>query len=126
MRVASLAFLVLVLAACASSPEGNQATDNPNVISQEQIDASNETTLFDVVDRYHPEWLQDPRLLIVDDDLERLGMGNIGGIELLKRRGTEGVFELEYLNAIRARSVIRNMAGARAAIIVRTRPGGSR
>jgi hypothetical protein len=127
MRAAVSCVFLILFAGCASSPNGSGTSEFQFVITREQIADSNETTLFGVVDRYHPEWLQVSRpfeLLIVDDDLRRMGVGTTSGLDLLKMRGIEGVYALEYLNSIRARSLIRNMASAQTAIIVRTRPGG--
>ena len=128
MRAAVSCVFFLLIVGCASSPDGSRTNELQNLITREQIDDSNEITLYGVIDKYHPAWIQVSRpsgIAVVDDDLERLGIGSVVGLDALKMRGTEGVYALEYLNNIRASSLIRNWWGSAGAIIVRTRPGGA-
>jgi hypothetical protein len=127
MRAAVSCVFLILFAGCASSPDGSGTSEFQFVITREQIADSNETTLFDVVDRYHPEWLTYSRnvgLPIVDDDLEKLDVGTMRGPDYLRMRGTEGIYALEYLNNILAQSRVPGFMGSGGAIIIRTRPGG--
>jgi hypothetical protein len=124
MRAAFSCVFLFLFAGCASSPGWPGTSEFQNVITREQIADSNETTLYDVVDRYHPEWLSYSRsagLLIVDDDLERLDVGTMRGRVYLNMRGREGVYGLEYSNNILAQSRVPGFMGGGGAIIIRTR-----
>ena len=58
--VLAVAFCAM-LAACASSPDGSSGSGDPYVVTQEQIAATGEINLFEVVQRLRPEWLPSGR-----------------------------------------------------------------
>lgn len=63
MRLAASGFLSLLLlsgTACASGGGGGGG-GNPDVITREQIEASQTTTALQAVQRLKPRWLQPPR-----------------------------------------------------------------
>lgn len=128
---ASLLFVCLALvSACASSPDHEQGNENQDVLTREEMVATDLTNLEEVVQRLRPEWYirakgGGGRIILVDDDLHPTGMG-LG--EYYDWREA-GVYELEFVPERKIREALKNqprryfqMPGG--AIIIRTRRDG--
>lgn len=131
MRMPSRTVLVTLLAAaplwgCAST----KATtgQNPDVITREQIMATGATNLFDVVNRLRPRWLQirtvssfnlSDEIVVFQDGM------NLGGPDALRQILPELVYEIRWLDGLRASSELPGLRSGRhiqGAIIVSTKP----
>jgi hypothetical protein len=128
MKAAFLGFLLLFLAGCATSPGGDQPTNNRNLITREQIAEAGRANLLDVVQVLKPEWLvldRRQRLvrILLDDDPHSSGSGE----GFLTDWTPKGIIEMEYLTPPEARLAFPEPyreCGA-GIIIVRTRPRGN-
>lgn len=124
--------LVVLLAAgmlwgCASTKASKQ-TVNPNIITREEIMASNANNLHDVVTRLRPQWLRTPAatsfnmnnvILVFQDQM------NLGGPDALRQLGPELAYELRYVDGVRASATlpgITNGQHVEGVIIVSTKP----
>jgi hypothetical protein len=126
--------LVVLLAAgmlwgCASTKASKQTT-NPNIITREEIIASNANNLHDVVQRLRPQWLRTPAptgalsgmntvILVFQDQM------NLGGPDALRQLGPELAYELRYVDGVRASAMlpgITNNQHVEGVIIVSTKP----
>lgn len=93
---------VTVVAACASSSTDRTRRHNPDVISAEEIAATNVATAFEVVERLRPQFLRtrgptsallETRITVFQDNM------NLGSIEMLRQIRAADVQEIRYLNA---------------------------
>ena len=133
MRMSSRAALVTLLAAaplwgCASTKASTG--QNSDVLTREQIMATNATNLFDVVNRLRPRWLQirtvssfnlSDEIVVMQDGM------NLGGPDALRQIVPELVYEIRWLDGVRASSELPGLMSGRhiqGAIIVSTRPPG--
>ncbi len=124
--------LVVLLAAgmlwgCASTKSAKQ-TVNPNIITREEILASNANNLHDVVSRLRPQWLRTPAatsfnmntvIMVFQDQM------NLGGPDALRQLGPELAYELRYMDGVRASAIlpgITNGQHVEGVIIVSTKP----
>ena len=131
MKREGRAVLVLLLAGmvwgCASTKASREGSD-PNVITREQIMASNANNLYDVVQRLRPQWLRVPaptsinmnnEILVFQDQMQ------LGGPDALRQLGPELAFELRWMEGGRASVVLTGVMSGRhveGVIIVSTKP----
>lgn len=54
----ALPLFALSLAACASAAPSSGTTRNPNLITQADIQATNYSSAYEVVQRFRPQWLR--------------------------------------------------------------------
>ena len=92
----------VVVAACASSAEDRGRRHNPDVITAEEIAATNVATAFEVVERLRPQFLRtrgpssallETRITVFQDNM------NLGGIDMLRQIRAADVQEIRYLSA---------------------------
>jgi hypothetical protein len=139
LKCASIA-LLLTLGACASA--GTTASKDPKAssirITKAEIDASNASSAYDVVSQLHPDWLRPPRSAMSG----AIGAGQagstamrtpvvlvyldgvrMGGIDQLRSLTAASVMSIEYADATRVASVVRDMGNVApdAAIMVSTK-----
>ena len=133
MRLVSrglLGFTVLAsafTAACAST--GGQGEEGPDrdVITREEILATEATNLYDVVRRLRPRWLQVRSTRSLNMETEIAVLQNdmyLGAAETLKQMAPELAWEIRYLEGSRAATAIPGLMSGRhieGAIIVMTR-----
>lgn len=104
---------------CASSGGSASEYGRPDVLTQEQMEAVNATNLYDIVDRLRPRWLrvrdlgtnQGRRIIVVR------GGATLGGIEVLRQTGPEGILELRYKSGEEASILVGSRDGFVEAVI---------
>lgn len=130
VRRGLLGFTVLASAftgACAST--GGQAEEgrDMDVITREEILATEATNLYDVVRRLRPRWLQVRSTRSLNMETEIAVLQNdmyLGPAETLKQMSPELAWEIRYLEGSRAATAIPGLMSGRhieGAIIVMTR-----
>jgi hypothetical protein len=125
-RLASLAGLLFVTAACASSPmQGGRtsARRDARVLSAEEIKTSSASTLYDAIRSHRPEWLikrGQTSINLEGDIVVYVDNVALGGPESLKSIDVQSVQSARFLNASEAqmRYGVGHMHGA---IVVTTR-----
>lgn len=123
----------LVLVGCASTG-GSSGNDGPSqrsdLITLEEIERADVSTLYEVVERLRPQWLRsqqrsfsrETQILVIQNN------SVLGEVELLRQMGPDGVMELRYLDGDTAAATL---VGARqgfvegAIVIDRRGDGGS-
>jgi hypothetical protein len=130
MRVGLLGFSLL-LTACASSPDRGPGNENRNVLTREEMLATDLLSLEELVHRQRPEWFLRERpgwsIPVFGADLQLLGLG-LGDFHNWREAG---VHELEFIPEKEAREALANDPQRRyrrvvGAIIIRFRPGRDR
>ena len=124
-RLPSLLALSILLfsAACAASRQGRPVTEPGDVIAQHQIDADGSRTVYELVQRLHPLWLQKRGTNTIQDDgdiVVYVDHARLGGPETLREILADNVESVRFLDAGRAqyRFGVGHMHGA---IVVTTR-----
>lgn len=84
---------------CASSGGSSSASGRQDVLTAEQMTSVSATNLYDIVERLRPRWLR-------VRDLGTLNQGRgiavvrggavLGGVEVLRNMGPDGILELRY------------------------------
>ncbi len=117
----TVASILLVGAGCASSSGGSStqvAEASPDRVTSAEIEATQgASTAFDLVRRLRPRWLQSSggtasigggritgQVLVVYLDGNRLG-----GVEALRTLSSSGIKTMQYLDAVRAATVLREV-----------------
>jgi hypothetical protein len=99
-------FLGLGVAGCASASPGEEGTrSSQNRITQEEIAATGVSTLYEVVQRLRPRWLEVRAQRTFDMETQVLVFMNrtlVGGVEELRRIGVEAAHTLEYFTGAQA------------------------
>jgi hypothetical protein len=132
MTVASLLF---VAAGCASSSGGSSpkvAEASPDRVTSAEIEATQGVSnAYDLVRRLRPRWLQSSagtasisggqirgQVLVVYLDGNRLG-----GIDALRQLSSSGIKSMQYYDAVRAATVLREIGNEpiSGAIVVNTK-----
>jgi hypothetical protein len=124
LRRTVLAALVLLTSACASAPAGERPAGAPRVrrdlITYEQIVATEQHTLFDAIQRLQPGWLtpQGNGLNTVIGVF--MNGARVGGIDFLRQIPASQVQEVRFLNnrGIGAELTTRQAAGLGSAIMI--------
>lgn len=130
MKINRLALYALVLLASACAPVGaGNSTDGVrttrprrDLITQEQIAATEQHTLFDAIQRLQPSWLVPQGTLDTIIGVFVDGTA-VGGIDFLRQMPASQVQEVRFLNnrAIGAELTTRQAAGLGSAIMVMSR-----
>jgi len=102
--------LVLILglggAGCASASTGADETrSSQNRITQEEIAATGVSTLYEVVQRLRPRWLEVRAARTFETETQVLVFMNrtlVGGVDELRRMGVETAHTLEYFTGAQA------------------------
>lgn len=96
----SLALLAVVLSACASGPSyGRQR--RTNVITADELATITVSNLYQAIDRLRPRWLQvraQRSFSTTTAIVVYQGQTYLGGTDILRQLGVEGVQELRYLD----------------------------
>jgi hypothetical protein len=121
----ALCALVLLASACAPAAAGNSA-DTPrtgrvrrDLITREQIIATEQHTLFDAIQRLQPSWLVPQGTLDTVIGVFVDGT-SVGGIDFLRQYPATQAQEVRFLNnrAIGAELTTRQAAGLGSAIMI--------
>ena len=136
MKAVRNAALMLVLlasgtvAGCASTQGSGGEEGSPDLLTREQIMATETTNLYDAIRRLRPRWLQvrstrsfnmETLIAVLQNDMY------LGGAETLKEISPELAYEVRYMDGTRAANVVPGLMSGQhieAAIIVNTRPPG--
>ena len=115
--------LLLFAAACATPQRPGPVTEPGDVIAQHQIDADGSRTVYELVQRLHPLWLQKRGTNTIQDDgdiVVYLDNARLGGPETLREIPAGNAASVRFLDAGRAqyRYGVGHMHGA---IVVTTR-----
>ena len=136
MKAVRIAALMLVLLAsgaalgCASTQGSSGEEGSQDLLTREQIMATETTNLYDAIRRLRPRWLQvrstrsfnmETLIAVLQNDMY------LGGAETLKEISPELAYEVRYMDGARAANVVPGLMSGQhveAAIIVNTRPPG--
>jgi len=136
MRIVRFAALMLALLAsgiamgCASTQSSGGEEGSPDVLTREQIMATETTNLYDAIRRLRPRWLQvrstrsfnmETLIAVMQNDMY------LGGADALKEMAPELAYEVRYMDGTRAANVVPGLMSGQhieAAIVVNTRPPG--
>jgi len=108
-----LAAAIVALAACASGGGGSSAkTQNPNVISLEEIEESSGSNAFEVIQRLRPNFLRTrgavhgtpgaANAMEMVDLVVYLNDNRLGGTDQLRQIATTDIREIRYFNSSEA------------------------
>lgn len=122
----------LILAACATAGTKPASSSSSTVLRRADIEASNSTSVYDVVSRLRPSWLRPAGTTITGMSggsaagkqvVVYLDGSQFGGIETLRTMTTAGVISIEFLTPTQAATQIRDSGPqvASAVIMIRTR-----
>lgn len=115
-----LAAAAFLLVGCASTGSGSGDDDDSSrrsdVITRAEMVDADVSTLYEVVDRLRPQWLnvrqrsfsRETEILVVQNNTV------IGDVEMLRQMGLSGVTELRYLDGDTAAATL---VGARAGFV---------
>ena len=124
-RLVSLAIVLLVTAACASTAQGPRTSGrrDARLLGAEEIKMSSASNLYDVIRSYRPEWLikrGQTSINLEGDIVVYVDNVALGGPESLKSIDVQSVQSVRFLNASEAqmRYGVGHMHGA---IVVTTR-----
>lgn len=116
---------LLLVASCASSPSQGGTSRFSNVITAEEIAATNVATAGDVIRQLRPNWLQSRGPVSITRGAPELPVIYVDEVrssdpEALDRIARQIVFEIRYLNG-RDATTLYGMGHGGGAIMVRTR-----
>jgi hypothetical protein len=125
--LASLA-VAASLAACASAGAKSAARASPDRITSAEISSSGATTALELINRLRPNWLRQPgtgslgagirnQVIVVYLDGTRLGE-----LQSLRTLSVTGIRSMEWFDATRAATVVREMGSEpiAGAILIKT------
>lgn len=100
------AAIALVIGACApaggTTESGVRSRSNRDVITAEEVQATNRNTVYEVVQRLHPQWLRSRGVATMDPGgagiVVLLNGSRIGGISALRQIPANGVSSIEYVD----------------------------
>lgn len=122
MRILIAVLLLGALGACVSTGGHGERRDR-NVMTLEQIEEADQSTLYDLIRVYHPTWLntrgpnsfrsENPIMVYLDGT-------RLGDIEALRGLSPHNVQEIRYLSATQAQARF-GLGNTRGAIAVTSR-----
>jgi len=127
LRRALLGALSLLVAGCAGASRGSLRSPYSNVITHAELEEVGTRNLYDAVRRLRPRWLEvrrgmrsfnlETEVVVFEEE------SFVGNQDVLESMGTDGVWELRYLDGTTAQSTLmgigdRHVEGA--IIIYRT------
>ncbi|HEU0298423.1 MAG TPA: hypothetical protein VFR37_03195 [Longimicrobium sp.] len=125
-----LILMALVAATACGAPSEVPPEDRPRTrsdrLTQQEIQRTELTTMFDVIQRLQPSWLRSPRTSGINLDIGVFLDGTrVGGIEFLRQQPASQITEARYLNSrqITAELTGNQSAGLGGAIMLSTRRG---
>lgn len=127
LRFLCLALLTVAVAACATTPATKTRTDR-NRITAEEVQQSQATDAYEVVQRLRPQWLNvrgGGSLTRGTGILVYLNSSRLGGVESLRQIEIETIQELEFYDQSKAVAMLSGIGSdaIAGAIIVHTRVG---
>jgi hypothetical protein len=128
-NVLLVSLTLLFSAACASSGV-QRSSGSPDKLERAEIDASNATSVYDVINHLRPNWLRPAGMTMTG--VQNSGTQQVtvyldnqplGAIETLRSMTTASVGSIEFLSATRAATVLPAMPNgiATAVILVKSR-----
>ncbi len=127
--VAAAAVGFAVTACATPGPGEGSSSQNPNLLTREEIAASDATNLYDVIARLRPRWLQVRSQRSFSMPTEIAVLQNelyLGNVEVLKQMTLDVAYRIEYYEGARAATAFPALMTGRhieGAIVVRTREG---
>jgi hypothetical protein len=126
MRIRRLALsaLVLLASACASAPQGDDATTPPrtrgDAITYDQLAATQQTSLYDAIQRLQPSWLRPPGRGFDTEIGVFLNGARVGGVDFLRQFPATQAQEVRYLTsrAVEAELTQNQSRGLAGAIMI--------
>ena len=124
MRKLNYLIFAAALTGCASSSTGTATTSgaaaivrnsNPDYITSIEVEGTATTNAYDLIRRLRPRWLQNSGASSIGGGTVRgqviavvLDGQRLGGLETLRTIGTSGIKTLQYYDATRAATVLRD------------------
>ena len=127
LRRIALSALVLLAAACASAPQAGDPTTPPrsprSPLTYDQIAATQQTTLYDAIQRLQPSWLRSPSGSLETTVGVFVNGVRVGDLDFLRQYPATQAQEVRYLNPreVQAELTTRQAAGLAAAIMISAR-----
>jgi hypothetical protein len=118
------------LAGCASGPGREYARSDANLITPDEIAASNASNLYDLVHRLRPRWLQVRAARTFDmregEIVVYQGQTYLGHLDALRQMNIDAAYAMRYLDGATASASLPGLVGRRieAAIIIYTSAEG--
>jgi len=107
-----LAAVMIALVACASGGGPSAKTQNPSVISQDEIEESSASNAFEVIQRLRPSFLRTrgavhgtpgaANAMEMVDLVVYLNENRLGGTDQLRQIATTDIREIRYFNSSEA------------------------
>lgn len=121
------AAMLLLSAACATTSTGDGS--DPNLLTPEEIAEVNASSLYEVVNRLRPRWLEVRSSRSFEAETSVVVFQNetlLGGTETLRRYGPEAGYSLRYMDGEAASASLSGLGSrhVEGAIIIRTGGGG--
>ncbi len=131
LSVPLLGAIVAAVAACASTgaPNARTTESSPDRITAAEIQAvGSAQSAYDLVRQLRPRWLQNTScttsmgggVLRQAQIAVYLDGNRLGGIDALRTLSASGVKSMQYLDAVRAATVLREADAVAAAIVINT------
>ena len=129
-HISTLAAIFFSLSACASTNTNRVTESSPDLVTSVEIDATSVSTAYDLVNRLRPAWLRPGRVGSIGGGtissqiiLVYLDGTRLGGVDALRTLSAAGIRSMQYLDATRAATVLRD-PGSEAisgAIVIKTK-----
>ncbi|HEX6940033.1 MAG TPA: hypothetical protein VF158_11530 [Longimicrobiales bacterium] len=122
--------VAILIAGCASGGVPSSSRGRQDRLTRDQIMAVNVTSLFDVIQRLRPRWLQptggEPSSLLgmqaTGTVVVYQGQSFLGGIDVLRELAPEMAYELRYLDGPTAQATLPGLGNqlVSGAIVIHT------
>ncbi|MEJ2217504.1 MAG: hypothetical protein P8099_12910 [Gemmatimonadota bacterium] len=135
MRATRMGVVMLVLGsmtACASMPAGSKSSSQRDRLTRQEIMSVNVSSLYDVVSRLRPQWLEVEKRGNQSFGLQTnivvfQNQTYLGNVDVLRQFSPESAYELDWLDGSTASNTLpglgsQHVAGA---IVIKTAAGGS-
>ena len=107
--------LIFLLSACASTTTHRVTESSPDLVTSVEINATPVATAYDLVNRLRPAWLRQGRTGSIGGGsissqvtLVYLDGTRLGGIDALRSLSASGIRSMQYLDATRAATILRD------------------
>jgi hypothetical protein len=117
--------LTLATTAACASAGANKSSSNPDKLSKAEIEATNTTNAYDVINRLRPNWLRPAGMTMTgisnSGTLQvRVYLDNqpLGGVETLRNITTSSVLSMEFLSPTRAANAVPTPPGGVATAVI--------
>jgi hypothetical protein len=131
MRSSAIFAITLVsvsLAACASSSGPRTSSQSRDKLTGAELAQTNATSAYDALTRLRPNWLRPPGMTMTG--LQNSGSpqvlvyvdgSNMGGIAALRTIPSASVTSIEFLDPVKAQSVVRDTGTGVASYVIMVR-----